>query len=154
MVAWVEDARRTGSDTIPALHRLRRATVAESMSEVRTSARSVDLKVYPEDFADLSETMVRSVQDAQTSPPSRPAIVDFEGKVWGMDHLDNALKSIAATSLSRSVDFPEEFRECPYDADMSSQVWARETAHRQESAPPGLLPVMLTRVMLTRVMVT
>jgi hypothetical protein len=52
-----------------------------------------------------------------------------------MYYMGGELKSLAAMSLWRSVDFPQEFRECPDDMGRSSQFWAREIVRRQESAP-------------------
>lgn len=53
-----------------------------------------------------------------------------------MDTTGSELTLIAPTSLSRHVDFPEEFRVCPDEVGRSSQFWARKFARRQEPTPP------------------
>jgi hypothetical protein len=131
----MENPNRAGSDTISAPHRLRRATVAKLEREVRTSARRIDLNVFSQDLGESRETMVCLALEAQTSPLPQPTIVGFARKVCGMYYMGGELKSLAAMSLWRSVDFPQEFRECPDDMGRSSQFWAREIVRRQESAP-------------------
>lgn len=56
-----------------------------------------------------------------------------------MCYVGGELKSLAAMSLSRNVNFPKEIRECPDDVGRSSQFWARGAVRRQESATHALL---------------